>query len=244
MLQDSRSDILKHGSKHTKQDPLPASWMEFLGDEFKQPYMQKLKKFLAGELKAGKEIFPHGNDIFNAFNLTPLEKVKVVIIGQDPYHGPGQAHGLCFSVRPNVRIPPSLLNIYKEIKNEYGYEIPTHGELTSWAKQGVLLLNAVLTVEGHKAASHQNSGWQLFTDKVVEVLNQQGQGLVFLLWGAFAQKKGAGIDRSRHLVLESVHPSPLSAHRGFLGNGHFKHANQYLEKIGKAPIDWQILPHQ
>jgi uracil-DNA glycosylase len=219
---------------------LEDSWQAVLQQEFKLPYMQQLREFLLQEKQAGKQIYPPGSLIFNALNSTPLDKVKVVILGQDPYHNPGQAHGLCFSVLPGVDPPPSLLNIYKELQRDTGFQPPTHGHLQSWAAQGVLLLNAVLTVERFKAASHQGKGWEQFTDKVVSILNEQGDHLVFLLWGSHAQKKGQHISRSKHLVLESPHPSPLSAHRGFLGNGHFSHTNAWLQQHGKTPIDWQL----
>ena len=219
---------------------LEASWLAELAAEFEQDYMLKLKSFLQQEKAAGKQIYPPGKLIFNALNTTPLDKVKVVIIGQDPYHGPGQAHGLCFSVLPGVDIPPSLMNIYKELESDLGITRPNHGCLTSWAEQGVLLLNAVLTVERSLAASHQGKGWELFTDKVINVLNEKKSGLVFLLWGSYAQKKGQFIDRNKHLVLQSPHPSPLSAHRGFLGNKHFSQTNAYLEKQGNAAINWEV----
>jgi uracil-DNA glycosylase len=219
---------------------LESSWQAVLQQEFSQPYMQKLREFLLQEKQAGKHIYPPGHLIFNALNSTPLQSVKVVILGQDPYHNPGQAHGLCFSVLPGVDPPPSLLNIYKELQRDLGCVPPRHGHLQSWAGQGVLLLNAVLTVERFKAASHQGKGWEQFTDKVVSVLNEQGENLVFLLWGSHAQKKGQHISRSKHLVLESPHPSPLSAHRGFLGNGHFSRTNAWLQQHGKTPIVWQL----
>lgn len=220
---------------------LDNDWSEMLEPELDAPYMRSLDSFLTAEDAAGKIVYPKRGDIFNALNVTRLEKVKVVIIGQDPYHGEGQAHGLSFSVPEGVKIPPSLRNIYKEIEAEYGYRMPRTGDLTGWAEQGVLLLNATLTVEAGMAGSHQKRGWELFTDAVIRVVNQQCNHVVFMLWGAYAQKKGAHIDRSKHLVLESVHPSPLSAHRGFLGNGHFKSANAYLEKNGRPAIDWQAI---
>lgn len=220
---------------------LEQDWLEHLEPEFSAPYMHSLKAFLSTEKAAGKTIYPKGADMFNALNTTRLKKVKVVIIGQDPYHGEGQAHGLSFSVPKGVRLPPSLQNIYKEIEAEYGYRMPRTGDLTGWAEQGVLLLNATLTVEAGQAGSHQKRGWEVFTDAVIRVVNEQCRNVVFLLWGSYAQKKGAIIDRSKHLVLESVHPSPLSAHRGFLGNGHFKKANDYLESHGRPPIDWQAI---
>jgi uracil-DNA glycosylase len=221
-------------------DPLPGDWMNILGQEFKKDYMNNLRSFLKSELKSKKIIFPHGKDIFSAFDWTPFKEVKIVIIGQDPYHGLGQAHGLCFSVRPGVRPPPSLMNIYKEMKSDLGLGPVKHGHLESWSKEGVLLLNNVLTVEKGKAASHQNKGWEIFTDKVVEVLNQEKKNLVFLLWGSHAQRKGQNVDRTRHLVLESPHPSPFSAHRGFLGNKHFSKANKYLHDTGVGAINWTL----
>jgi len=219
---------------------LEPSWQAVLQGEFGQDYMLQLRAFLQHEKQAGKQIYPPGPLIFNALNSTPLDKVRVVILGQDPYHNPGQAHGLCFSVLPGVDPPPSLLNIYKELQRDTGFVPPRHGYLQSWAQQGVLLLNAVLTVERSKAASHQGKGWERFTDRVVSGLNESKEGLVFLLWGSYAQKKGQFISRQRHLVLESAHPSPLSAHRGFLGNGHFSKTNAWLQEQGKAPILWQL----
>ena len=219
---------------------LEPGWKQHLAGEFEQDYMARLRAFLADEKRAGKTVFPPGPDIFNAFNLTPFDKVKVVILGQDPYHGPDQAHGLCFSVQRGVKTPPSLVNIYKEIHRDLGIEIPPHGNLTHWAEQGVLLLNAVLTVEAGQAASHQKKGWEQFTDQAIEHLNREREGLVFLLWGSHAQKKGKLIDRNKHCVLTAPHPSPLSAHRGFLGCGHFSRANQYLLQQGKTAIDWTI----
>ncbi|MFV0278465.1 MAG: uracil-DNA glycosylase [Parahaliea sp.] len=219
---------------------LEASWLAQLQGEFEQPYMQALADFLRSEKRAGKRIFPAGDEIFNAFAHTPLPVVKVVILGQDPYHGEGQAHGLCFSVRPGVAVPPSLLNIYKEIQAELGHPMPVHGYLQSWADQGVLLLNSVLSVECARAASHQGQGWEQFTDRVVEVINRERSGVVFLLWGSYAQRKGAVIDSARHCVLKAPHPSPLSAHRGFFGCGHFVQANEYLQSRGERPIDWRV----
>jgi uracil-DNA glycosylase len=219
---------------------LEASWQAVLKEEFEQDYMLRLRAFLQAEKQAGKQIYPPGPLIFNALNTTPLDRVRVVILGQDPYHNPGQAHGLCFSVRPGVAPPPSLLNIYKELQRDTGFVPPVHGCLQSWAEQGVLLLNAVLTVEQFKAGSHQGKGWERFTDRVVSVLNERRDGLVFLLWGSYAQKKGQIISRQRHLVLESAHPSPLSAHRGFLGNGHFGKVNAWLVERGEPPIEWQL----
>lgn len=219
---------------------LNSAWLAHLESEFSQDYMQNLRQFLRNEKSQGKQIFPPGEQIFNALNTTPLGRVKVVILGQDPYHGPGQAHGLCFSVLPGVAVPPSLKNIFKELKADLGVPTPSHGYLQSWAEQGVLLLNAVLTVEKAMAASHQGKGWEQFTDKVVEVVNQNKEQVVFLLWGSYAQKKGLIIDRKRHNVLQSTHPSPLSAYRGFLGCQHFSQVNQYLEKTGQKPINWAL----
>lgn len=221
---------------------LEPSWKAVLSGEFEQPYMQSLRSFLLEEKRAGKKIFPPGPEMFAALDSTPLDQVKVVIIGQDPYHGPRQAHGLCFSVRSGVELPPSLVNIFKEIEAEFP-EDPRRfdgrrGCLESWARQGVLLLNAVLTVERGRAGSHQGRGWETFTDAVVNVLNEQRDNLVFMLWGSYAQKKGACVDRQRHCVLSAPHPSPLSAHRGFFGCNHFRDANAYLESRGLAPIDW------
>lgn len=219
---------------------LEPSWLAQLSGEFEQSYMRDLRTFLQAEQQAGKHIYPSGNEFFNAFAHTPLDKVKVVILGQDPYHGEGQAHGLCFSVKPGVVIPPSLKNIYKEIHAELGLTIPHHGHLTAWADQGVLLLNSVLSVESSRAASHQGKGWETFTDKVIDVVNRQREGVVFMLWGSYAQRKGAFIDGERHCVLKAPHPSPLSAHRGFFGCGHFLMANEYLQGRGDTPIDWSL----
>jgi uracil-DNA glycosylase len=219
---------------------LDSSWLEHLQAEFNQDYMIALREFLKQERAQGKQIYPPGELIFNALDSTPFDNVRVVILGQDPYHGPGQAHGLCFSVMPGVRVPPSLVNIYKEINSDLGIAPPAHGYLQSWADQGVLLLNAVLSVEKGNAASHQGRGWERFTDQVVSLLNENREHLVFLLWGSYAQKKGQIIDRDRHLVLQSPHPSPLSAHRGFLGCKHFSQANEYLVKTGQRPIDWAL----
>jgi uracil-DNA glycosylase len=221
---------------------LEASWKQRIGDYLDRPDMLALSTFLREEKTHGKEIYPPGPDIFNAFEHTPFDKVRVVILGQDPYHGPGQAHGLSFSVRPGVRVPPSLQNMFKEIEGSLGIPRPDHGCLTPWADRGVLLLNAVLTVEAGQAASHQGKGWEGFTDAAIDALNRQRDGLVFLLWGSHAQKKGQLIDEKRHLILRSVHPSPLSAHRGFLGCGHFANANAYLQSQGEAPIDWSLPP--
>lgn len=222
---------------NVKLDP---SWMRVVGEEFDKPYMAALKSFLVAEKKAGKVLYPAGENWFNALNTTPFDQVRVVVLGQDPYHGPGQAHGLCFSVQKGVPAPPSLLNIFKELESDLGISMPDHGCLQHWAEQGVLLLNAVLTVERGRAAAHQGRGWETFTDACIAHLNREREGLVFLLWGSYAQKKGQLIDRKRHLVLEAPHPSPLSAHRGFLGCGHFSKANRYLEQHGQAPIDWSL----
>jgi uracil-DNA glycosylase len=219
---------------------LEESWQKILGAEFEKPYMQQLRLFLRQEKDQKKIIYPNSADIFQAFALTPLPRVKVVILGQDPYHGPGQAHGLCFSVQPGVRPPPSLVNIYKELKSDLGILPPTQGCLTHWAKQGVLLLNSVLTVEKGRAASHQGRGWEQFTDRAIAVLNETAQGIVFLLWGSYAHKKGQFIDTDRHCVLKAPHPSPFSAHQGFLGCKHFSKTNEYLQSIQKTPIDWQL----
>ncbi|MDM8145445.1 uracil-DNA glycosylase [Bacteroides eggerthii] len=213
------------------------SWKEKLTDEFEKPYFKELTDFVRQEYKT-QVCYPPGNLIFNAFNLCPFDQVKVVIIGQDPYHGPGQAHGLCFSVNDGIPFPPSLQNIFKEIQADLGKEVPVSGNLTRWAEQGVLLLNATLTVRAHQAASHQRHGWEEFTDAVIRKLSQERDHLVFILWGAYAQKKGAVIDRERHLVLTSAHPSPLSAYHGFFGNKHFSLTNAYLEQYGKTPINW------
>ena len=209
-----------------KDGELHASWQAVIGDEFTQPYMHNLKAFLKQEKADGKTIYPPGPLIFNAFNHTPFDQVRVVIIGQDPYHGPGQAMGLSFSVPDGVRLPPSLQNIFKEIQGDLGISMSGRGDLTPWADQGVLLLNATLTVEEAKAGSHQKKGWETFTDAAIAALNAHREGLVFVLWGSYAQKKGAAIDSSKHLVMKSVHPSPLSAHRGFFGNHQFSTINR------------------
>lgn len=219
---------------------LEKGWKQSLAAEFCKPYMASLRAFLLEEKKAGKTIYPAGPDIFNAFNLTPFAAVKVVILGQDPYHGPGQAHGLCFSVRPGVPAPPSLQNIFKEIEADLGIPPPAHGHLEKWATQGVLLLNAVLTVQAHHAASHAGKGWEAFTDAAIHALNRERENLVFMLWGSHAQKKGAFIDRKKHQVLTAPHPSPLSVYRGFAGCRHFSQANAYLEQHGIAPVDWSL----
>lgn len=220
---------------------LDAEWKQVLAAEFIAPYMHDLRAFIEHEKKSGKSIYPPGPEIFNALDTTPLSKVKVVILGQDPYHGAGQAHGLCFSVRRGVMPPPSLINIYKEIQSDLGITPPRHGELTHWAEQGVLLLNSVLTVQAGLAASHQNRGWENFTDAVIRVLDEQREHLVFMLWGNYAHRKGRFIDAKKHLVLKSVHPSPLSANRGgWFGSRHFSQANRYLQAQGQTPIDWSL----
>ncbi|MEQ1404327.1 uracil-DNA glycosylase [Neorhizobium sp. Rsf11] len=219
---------------------LEESWKHVLGPEFENPYMSELRRFLVAEKQAGKRIFPKGSEYFRALDLTPLEHVKVVILGQDPYHGYGQAHGLCFSVRPGVRIPPSLVNIYKEMETDLGIRPANHGFLEHWASQGVLLLNSVLTVEEARAASHQGRGWERFTDAVIRAVNEDCDGVVFMLWGSYAQKKAAFVDTKKHLVLKAPHPSPLSAHNGFFGCRHFSKANDFLISRGKEPIDWQL----
>lgn len=219
---------------------LHPSWLGPLRQEFDQPYMASLKRFLESERGAGKRIFPAGSNWFRALDLTPLDEVKVVILGQDPYHGPGQAHGLCFSVPGGVRPPPSLVNIFKELASDLGIPPPAHGFLEHWARQGVLLLNSVLTVEMGLAASHRDRGWERFTDTVVQLVNAREQPVVFMLWGSYAQKKAGFVDPSRHLVLKAPHPSPLSAHSGFLGCRHFSRANAFLESNGIRPIDWAL----
>jgi uracil-DNA glycosylase len=216
------------------------SWHSALLGEFEQPYMQKLKAFLSAEKEQKKQIYPHSSHWFHALETTPLDDVKVVILGQDPYHQPGQAHGLCFSVQPGVKAPPSLVNIYKELQSDLGITPPNHGYLESWAQQGVLLLNAVLTVVDSHANAHQGKGWEQFTDKIVSTVNEQCEHVVFMLWGSYAQKKGAVIDTQKHLVLKAPHPSPLSAHRGFLGCKHFSQANAYLAQHQKQPIEWAL----
>ena len=217
------------------------TWQDALGPQKEAEYFTRLMARIQSEREAGKEIYPPQQDVFNALKFTPLESVKVVILGQDPYHGPDQAHGLCFSVLPGVKTPPSLVNIYKELAADIdGFVIPKHGTLTSWAEQGVLLLNTVLTVEQGKAHSHAKWGWETFTDAVIDAVNRHQQGVVFLLWGSHAQKKGMHIDTSKHHVLSAPHPSPLSAHRGFLGCKHFSQTNQLLSSQNKSPINWQL----
>ncbi|AZR36350.1 uracil-DNA glycosylase [Xanthomonas vasicola] len=221
---------------------LEPSWKAKVGDWLLRPEMQELSAFLRQRKAAGARVFPPGPQIFAAFDATPFDQVKVVILGQDPYHGEGQAHGLCFSVLPGVPVPPSLLNIYKEIQDDLGIARPDHGYLMPWARQGVLLLNAVLTVEQGRAGAHQNKGWEGFTDHVVETLNREREGLVFLLWGSYAQSKGKVIDQACHRVFKAPHPSPLSAHRGFLGCQHFSKTNAHLQRRGISPIDWSLPP--
>ncbi len=213
------------------------SWKARVYNEFEKPYFQNLVNFLKEE-RQNHTIYPPGNQIFNAFEWCVFDRVEVVIIGQDPYHGPGQANGLCFSVADHVALPPSLKNIFKEINRDLGKPVPKSGNLERWAKQGVLLLNATLTVRANTAGSHQKKGWEEFTDEVIRILSTEKEHLVFILWGAYAQKKGSVIDRSKHLVLESAHPSPFSAERGFFGNNHFSKTNEYLRKMGKQEIDW------
>ncbi|MFZ7202587.1 uracil-DNA glycosylase [Avibacterium avium] len=216
------------------------TWKDVIGGEKSQPYFQQILQQVQREKAAGKIVYPPSNEIFNAFKLTEFDQVKVVILGQDPYHGPNQAHGLSFSVKPGIVPPPSLVNIYKELANDVGFQIPQHGYLVSWAEQGVLLLNTVLTVEQGKAHSHSNFGWETFTDRAIAALNEQRENIVFLLWGSHAQKKGQFIDRQKHCVLTAPHPSPLSAHRGFLGCKHFSQTNAYLQQQQLAPIEWQL----
>lgn len=224
-------------SLQTKMHP---SWQKVLNSEFSKPYMQELQLFLQKQKQEGKTIYPVESEIFTAFSVTPFTNVKVVLVGQDPYHGPDQAHGLSFSVKKGLKLPPSLKNIYKELATDLELPIPQHGYLQSWAEQGVLLLNSVLTVEQAQANSHQGKGWEKLTDEVIHRVNEELESVVFLLWGSYAQKKAAFVDRQKHLVIESVHPSPLSAHRGFFGTRPFSQINQYLISKGKAPIDWNI----
>lgn len=220
---------------------LEPSWLNVLGQEFEKPYMKTLKSFLLEEKQKGFSVYPKGTDIFNAFNHTPFEQVKVIILGQDPYHGTNQAHGLSFSVQKGMVVPPSLKNMYKELANEFAdFKLPNHGNLTAWADQGVLLLNATLTVRAHEAGSHQNKGWETFTDKVISELSVQRSGLVFLLWGRYAQQKESLIDTQKHHVLKAAHPSPFSAYNGFFGSGHFSKANEFLKEQGLEAINWQI----
>jgi uracil-DNA glycosylase len=217
---------------------LEKSWKELLGSELKKTYMSDLRTFLVQEEKAQKTVYPQSQDILAALNLTPFDQVKVVILGQDPYHGPNQAHGLCFSVKPGVKTPPSLVNIFKELKDDLGITPPTHGCLDAWGKQGVLLLNNVLTVEDGKAGSHHLKGWEQFTDKIIELLNEKKENLVFILWGSPAQKKAQKVDSKKHFIIKSVHPSPLSSYRGFFGSKPFSQTNTYLNSKGIKPINW------
>jgi uracil-DNA glycosylase len=218
---------------------LESSWLEQLATEFDKPYMQALSDFLAAE-RQEHVVYPSGSNMFNAFNFTSFDKVKVVILGQDPYHGPGQAHGLCFSVPQGIKAPPSLVNIFKELELSLGIKRPAHGCLESWAQQGVFLLNTCMSVRAGMANSHAGQGWEIFTSRVIEVLNEKRDGIVFMLWGSSARAKAAMIDQSKHLILEAPHPSPLSAYRGFIGCGHFKTANEYLVGRGEEPINWVI----
>jgi uracil-DNA glycosylase len=227
--------------QQTQQAPrLEASWLQRLNDEFEKPYMKNLRNFLLEQKKAKKVIYPPGPEIFAALDQTPFDRLKVVILGQDPYHGPGQAHGLSFSVKAGTPPPPSLVNIFKELHDDTKLEVPATGDLTAWAKQGVLLLNAALTVEQGRPLSHQGQGWEQFTDKIIHVINEEKTGVVFILWGAFAQRKAQFVDRKKHFVIESPHPSPLSSYRGFFGSKPFSRTNEYLTSIGKDPIDWNL----
>ena len=214
------------------------SWKDVLVSEFEKDYFKQLTDFVRSEYLSGKTIYPEAKNIFNAFNLCPLQNVKVVIIGQDPYHEPGQAHGLCFSVQQGVALPPSLINIYKEIEQDIGHKSITNGDLTEWAKQGVLLLNSTLTVIAHRAASHAGHGWETFTNAVIKAIAETQKNVVYMLWGSFAQEKAKMVDASENLILKSAHPSPLSAYRGFFGNHHFSQANNYLQEHNKEPINW------
>lgn len=214
-------------------------WLDEIGSEFRKPYYKELSDFVLNEYK-NNIIYPDSSDIFNAFHLTPLKEVKVVILGQDPYHGEGQAHGLCFSVKPGIKIPPSLMNIYKELKDDLDCKIPNNGYLIKWAKQGVLMLNTVLTVRANQANSHRGKGWEEFTDTVIKAVNKQDRPIVFILWGSPARKKKAMLNNPKHLILEAPHPSPLSSYRGFFSSKHFSKTNNFLKKHGLSPIDWQI----
>ncbi|MEH6471065.1 MAG: uracil-DNA glycosylase [Halopseudomonas sp.] len=231
--------MVNHAPAAGFDQQLEPGWKAALADEFASESMQQLQHFIT-EQRTQYPIYPQSDEVFNALNYTPLDQVKVVVLGQDPYHGSDQAHGLSFSVKPGVKIPPSLVNIYKELHSDVGVKEVDHGNLEHWARQGVLLLNSVLTVQQGNANSHQGKGWESFTDRIVHILNQQQQGIVFMLWGSYAQSKGAFIDSARHCVLEAPHPSPLSAYRGFFGCGHFSQANSYLASQGKKKIDWQL----
>lgn len=224
----------------SQKNPLPESWMQLLGDEFKKDYMKNLSNFLKNEKKKGKVIYPHTKNIFKAFELTEPQNLKVVIIGQDPYHNPNQAEGLCFSVSNSVRKPPSLINIFKELEEDLGIKNQHTHSLKKWTTEGVLLLNSILTVEENKPGSHQNQGWEIFTDKVIETINEKLCHVAFILWGSYAQKKGKFIDTTKHYVIKSAHPSPLSSHRGFFGSKPFSKINAYLEKVNKNTIDWSL----
>ncbi len=224
----------------TREIQLEPIWKKYLQSEFEQPYMLKLRKFLVNEIQKNHHIFPRPEEYFNALNLTSFDQVKVVLLGQDPYHGPHQAHGLCFSVKPHIPLPPSLKNIFKELKRDLNIDYPNHGCLEHWAQQGVLLLNSTLTVGKGQAGSHQNQGWEEFTDRILSLLNDHKENLVFMLWGSYALMKGKFLDHKKHLILKAPHPSPLSAHRGFFGCGHFSKANEYLSSKGKNKIDWAI----
>ncbi|MEQ8516178.1 MAG: uracil-DNA glycosylase [Chromatocurvus sp.] len=219
---------------------LQPDWLQLLGDEFEQDYMRELAAYLRARRREGAVLYPPPAEIFNAFWYTPPEEVAVVVLGQDPYHNPGQAHGLCFSVRPDVALPPSLRNIFTEQRDDLGIDVPGHGSLVAWARRGVLLLNSVLTVEQGNAGAHQGRGWERFTDRVIDVINAQKRPVVFMLWGSYAQKKGASIDTARHCVLRAPHPSPLSAHRGFFGCRHFSAANAFLRERGIGDLDWTL----
>ena len=228
-----------NSEKGKLKEILGVSWFNLLVKEFEKSYMKDLSIFLKSEVKEGKEVYPKGNEMFLSLNLTPYDEVKVVIIGQDPYHGPGQAHGLSFSVPEGVKIPPSLHNIFLELKEDLNISIPQNGFLLNWAQQGVLLLNSILSVERGKPGSHSLKGWEKFTDKIISLLNNK-EHIVFMLWGNYASQKGRAIDASKHLVLKSAHPSPLSSHKGFFGNKHFSKCNKFLDTKGIEPIDWQI----
>ena len=235
-----QNNSIQSDSTQTESIQMEDHWKSVLLSEFKKDYMRELKSFLLKEYSAKKIIYPKASHFFKAFNLTPFDKVKVVILGQDPYHNPGQAHGLCFSVQPEIPIPPSLQNIFKEIQDDLELPTPTHGCLMAWAEEGVLLLNATLSVEKGKAGSHQNRGWERFTDQAIRALNDKCENLVFLLWGSFAQSKAQFIDGISHLILKAPHPSPLSAHRGFFGCKHFSKTNDYLKRHNKSPINWKL----
>ncbi len=231
---------MSESTQSVKDVQLEKVWKQHLQTEFEEPYMKKLRKFLVSEIKNKNRVFPQPSEYFQALNITPFDEVKVVMLGQDPYHGVHQAHGLCFSVRSHIAIPPSLKNIFSELKRDLGIPYPNHGCLEYWAVQGVLLLNSVLTVNEGRAGSHQNRGWEEFTDKILSLLNIHKEHLVFMLWGSYAHRKGQFIDRDKHLVLTAPHPSPLSVHRGFFGCSHFSKANDYLKSKGETAIDWSL----